>query len=218
MFPQIRMNILNEISKIVIDSDTRDITYKLDYLATVKISGFQYFNVFRRYNNVHEIVIEDYNNDFHFQKDDTFRNSIQSVLCLSDEQMKTITIQTLHTFKMNGTPSFTDAILNMKWSQIQSEYHGFVIGIGGILEDYHQFMKQRYPSSFPYVDEKAPAIIQEVKKQGDAKRSSPTWTKYKGTTMEDRFAEIYNVRWEERWNKEEREEQWNDDEVPVFDK
>ena len=56
---------------------------KLDFLGTISIHGCEYFNVFRRYNNSYEIVLEDFYGDLHFHKDYTLRQSIQSVLCLS---------------------------------------------------------------------------------------------------------------------------------------
>jgi hypothetical protein len=56
---------LNELSQIVIDGV---VTYKLDHIATVFINGRHYFNVFRRYNNSVEIVVEDYCGDFYCQQ------------------------------------------------------------------------------------------------------------------------------------------------------
>jgi hypothetical protein len=51
---------LNLFSEIVINGR---ITRKLDFLGTVSIYNWQYFNVWRRYNNPYEIVLEDQNGD-----------------------------------------------------------------------------------------------------------------------------------------------------------
>jgi len=114
------------------------VTRKLDFLGTVHIYGAHYFNVFRRYNSVYEIVLEDMHGDFHFHKDYTVRQSLQSVLCLSDEQMKTIHVRYATSFKHGSYPTGGAEAVNMRWSQIHAQWQGVALDVGGILEDYHR--------------------------------------------------------------------------------
>ncbi len=131
-----RYNYLRNLSQLTINDK---VIYKLDHIATVYIYNVFYFNVYRRYNNRYEIVIEDLNGDFHLQPDYTVSQSLQNILCLSDEQMKTIRTQELFSFKYNSTPPTThDIIPDMNWSEIQYKWCGIIVNFEGILQNYHQ--------------------------------------------------------------------------------
>lgn len=111
-------------------------TCKLDYLGSISIHGRHYFNVWRRYNNVYEIVFEDYQGDLHFHKDHTVFQSIQRLLCLMDDQMGGLRVISTFSFKHNGSPAISDSFLDMHWSAIQGNWQGLMMNLGGIL-DYH---------------------------------------------------------------------------------
>jgi hypothetical protein len=113
------------------------VTRKMDFLGTVTICGRHYFNVFRRYNNVYEIVIEDLNGDYHFHKDYTVRQSLQRILCLSDEQMQDIHIHNVTSFKHNSCPLTMNDAPNMRWTEIQAQWQAAAMEFRGILEEYH---------------------------------------------------------------------------------
>ena len=118
-------------------------TKKLDFLGTIHIYGVHYFNVFRRYNSVYEIVLEDFHGDFHFHKDYTIRQSLQHILCLSNEQMEGLYTRYATSFKHGSCPmtSMHDAP-NMHWSELQQQWQAAALDFGGILEDYHRSCEQ----------------------------------------------------------------------------
>jgi len=123
---------LNLFSEIVINGK---ITRKLDFLGTVSIYNWQYFNVWRRYNNPYEIVLEDQNGDFYFHHDCTVRQSLQRILCLTNEQMKNI--MTLEVIPFKTQSIVYQNVVNIRWTEIQQRWCGASINLGGILEDFH---------------------------------------------------------------------------------
>ena len=131
-----RNNALDAMCEISLNGYT---TKKLDFLGTIHIYGVHYFNVFRRYNSVYEIVLEDFHGDFHFHKDYTIRQSLQHILCLSNEQMEGLYTRYATSFKHGSCPmtSMHDAP-NMHWSELQQQWQAAALDFGGILEDYHQ--------------------------------------------------------------------------------
>jgi hypothetical protein len=135
-----RNNALDAMCEISLNGYT---TKKLDFLGTIHIYGVHYFNVFRRYNSVYEIVLEDFHGDFHFHKDYTIRQSLQSILCLSNEQMEGIYTRYATSFKHGSCPmtSMHDAP-NMHWSELQQQWQAAALDFGGILEDYHRSCEQ----------------------------------------------------------------------------
>jgi hypothetical protein len=135
-----RNNALDAMCEISLNGYT---TKKLDFLGTIHIYGVHYFNVFRRYNSVYEIVIEDFHGDFHFHKDYTIRQSLQHILCLSNEQMEGIYTRHATSFKHGSCPmtSMHDAP-NMHWSELQQQWQAAALDFGGILEEYHRSCEQ----------------------------------------------------------------------------
>jgi hypothetical protein len=135
-----RNNALDAMCEISLNGYT---TKKLDFLGTIHIYGVHYFNVFRRYNSVYEIVLEDFHGDFHFHKDYTIRQSLQHILCLSNEQMEGIYTRYATSFKHGSCPmtSMHDAP-NMHWSELQQQWQAAALDFGGILEDYHRSCEQ----------------------------------------------------------------------------
>ena len=78
---------LRQLSTMMLGTLT---TNKLDLIATISFYGTTFFNVFRRYNSVYEIVFEDVNGDTFVQKDFTMRQSLQQLLCITDAQIRDI--------------------------------------------------------------------------------------------------------------------------------
>ena len=110
---------------------------KLDLIAVISFYGNTYFNVFRRYNNVYEIVLEDLNGDVFMHKDTTVRQSLQQLLCISDEQINMMYTESLMTFKHNGPIPCIVEVADMRWSEIQENWHGIYVNFIGVLHDYH---------------------------------------------------------------------------------
>ena len=125
-----RMYRFKELSMMLINGQP---VSKLDYVAHISIHGSGYFNVFRRYNSRYEFLVEDLNGDIHFHKDVTIRQSLQAILCLTDEQMATAVIVYATGFKMQTPISLA---IDTHWSELHREHHGAMITVQGILEDY----------------------------------------------------------------------------------
>jgi len=125
-----RMHRFKELSMMLINGQP---VSKLDYVGHISIHGSGYFNVFRRYNSRYEFLVEDLNGDIHFHKDITIRQSLQAILCLTDEQMATAVIVYATGFKMQTPISLS---IDTHWSELQREHHGAMITVEGILEDY----------------------------------------------------------------------------------
>lgn len=120
---------------------------KLDYVAHISLhDGAPYFNVFRRYNSRYEFLLEDFNGDIHYHKDVTIRQSLQAILCLTDEQMATAVIVYATGFKMQTPISLA---IDTHWSELHREYHGAMITVEGILEDYPHTATMPLSASFP---------------------------------------------------------------------
>jgi hypothetical protein len=131
-----RNNRLLAISQLVIDNK---IVHKLDLIANIFIGDVHYFTVFRRYNSVYDIVIEDMNQELYFHKDYTIRESLKNVLCLTDEVTRNINTKNAYSYKHNSAapqpiPPYNVAdIIDMRWSDIQRYYHGLNINVNGIV-------------------------------------------------------------------------------------
>ena len=124
---------LIELSQIVVNGQ---LIHKLDHIASITINNKFYFNVFRRFNSVYNIVIEDENNDTYLHKNCTARFSLKNILCLSDELASKMYTETTFSFKHAGpAPSLNMDILDMGWSDIHNKYNYLMINICGIFEN-----------------------------------------------------------------------------------
>ncbi len=154
-----RTQTLDSISEIVMPNG--HVTRKLDFLGTIRVYEQHYFNVWRRYNNVYEIVIEDFAGDFHFQKDYTVRESIQKVLCLSDEQIRGM--YTIDAISFKHRADVSEDVTSMRWTEIEHRWYALDLNVGGILHDFHRVSND---------DEKAEV---EQAPQTDGGFFEPTW-------------------------------------------
>jgi hypothetical protein len=131
---EIRNERLADLSKMVINGT---ITQKLDHIASIYINNEFYFSVYRRYNSPYNIVIEDKNYDIYLHQDHTIRTSLKTVLCLQDYQASNVYTWNATSYKHSGPiPSMDKDIADMRWSEMQSNYHATVINFGGIFNDY----------------------------------------------------------------------------------
>lgn len=131
-----RSHTLDTISEIIMPNG--HVTRKLDFLGTIRVYGQHYFNVWRRYNNVYEIVIEDFVGDFHFHKDYTIRESIQKVLCLSDEQIHGV--YTIDAVSFKHRADVSEDVTSMRWTEIEHRWYALDMNLGGILHDFHRVL------------------------------------------------------------------------------
>jgi len=121
------------LSNLIVDNE---ITSKIDLIGKVFIGCQPFFNVYRRYNSVYEIVLEDVHGDTHLQKDCSIRQSLSSVLCLSEHRADAMYSDYVTSIAHNGSAPMTvsDAvdILDMYWSNIQVEFSAIYLYVGGL--------------------------------------------------------------------------------------
>jgi hypothetical protein len=117
---------LSQLSEVTIQGL---VISKYDLIATIYVHRRHYFNVYRRYNNSFEIILEDYTGDFHFHQNQTLFKSLQSVLCLSDAQMSTAHIAHLISI-YDISPLFPQDALFFRWTDIQEYFSSAVIHFG----------------------------------------------------------------------------------------
>jgi len=183
---------------------------KLDFLGTISIHDCEYFNVFRRYNNSYDIVLEDFYGDLHFHKDYTLRQSIQSVLCLSEEQMKNIHVLNMFSFK-HQSEKVTSELVNMRWSEIQYRWYGMSLNLGGILNEYHSVS----PSTPLRVQKESQIAYQfnGAKRQ----RLSDRFAKMEAASQTKEESEEEDVEEEEEDVEEEEEEEEEEERMDPHD-
>jgi hypothetical protein len=127
---------LLRLSQVVVN-DT--IQYKLDKIADVYINGLHYFTVFRRYNSIYEYIIEYSNGDTYLQKDGMIRDSLRSVLCLSEEDAKHMYTMYAFSYKYNTSMDvMAEDVVDRTWSDITKRCGAVCMNLGGILQDFHQ--------------------------------------------------------------------------------
>lgn len=180
-----RTHTLDTISEIILPNGR--VTRKLDFLGTVSVYGQHYFNVWRRYNNVYEIVLEDFAGDFHFHKDYTIRESIQKVLCLSDEQIRGI--YTIDAVSFKHRASISEDVTSMRWTEIEHRWYALDMNLGGILQDFHRVSRAEVDEK-EEVEQTPPPSTRTIPDAPVADRSvlfSPLATPVRLT---DRFTEL----------------------------
>lgn len=145
---------LAQLSQMIINGY---ITNKLDHIATIYINRYHYFNVFRRYNSVYNIVIEDNNFDVYLHQDHTVRTSLKNVLCLPESDANNMYTMSATSYKHNGpVPSLSDDLADMRWTEIQTKYQAVSINFGGIFESANSYTPPP-PSSSIDIKEEVPS-------------------------------------------------------------
>ena len=138
---QNRNQALQDLGQLVVNGQ---IIYKIDQIAMIQIDGKHYFNVFRRYNSVYEIVLEDFNGDMFFHKDYTVKQSLERLLCLSEnDKMYMIDV---HEFSKNAPYDYN--ALEMRWSELHRQLNGASINIGLLDEDERPKMENTFPDRY----------------------------------------------------------------------
>lgn len=180
-----RSHTLDSISEIVLPNG--HVTRKLDFLGTVRIYDRHYFNVWRRYTNVYEIVFEDFCGDFHFHKNYTVGESVQKILCLSNEQIRDIYTISAMSFKHRA--EIYEDVTSMRWTEIEHRWYALDITLGGILADLRNDSNMIDNDEKEEVKQTPPPTITDIPDTPVADRSilfSPAATPIRLT---DRFTE-----------------------------
>ena len=116
---------LQNLGQLVVNGQ---IIYKIDQIAMIHHHGKHLFSVFRRYNSVYEIVIEDCHGDTFFHKDYTLKESLQRLLCLSNTEKEKMYLINVHEFTKNAP--YDHNVLEMRWSEVHRLLNGAYVNIG----------------------------------------------------------------------------------------
>jgi len=105
---------------------------KYDLIAVVISHGLKLFDVYRRYNNSHQIMIHDSrNNHIYFNQNCTIKKSIQTILLLSPLQISLLSTNRCYSIK-NSITIYEPHLLNKYWFDIQDAYQTIVFEISGL--------------------------------------------------------------------------------------
>jgi len=157
---------LFQLSQVVVQ-DT--IQYKLDKVADIYINGLFYFTVHRRYNSVYEYIIEYSNGDTYLQKDGTIRESLQSVLCLSEKDFKDMYTVYGFSYKHNSSiDTMVCDVVDLTWTYLAKKCGAVSLNLGGMLQDFQHTYEQYHHTEVPEV----PEVLQTPTPKAKA-RSAP---------------------------------------------
>ena len=135
------------LSQVVVN---QTVQYKLDKVADIYINGLGYFTVFRRFNSVYEYIIESVNGDSYLHKNSKIRNSLKSILCLSDKQIGQMYSMYAFSYKHNENIEVTTTELaDLTWSQVTKKYGAICVNFGGILLDYQRTYDEVHQRMYP---------------------------------------------------------------------
>jgi hypothetical protein len=202
-----RIDRLHSLSETAVNGE---VIHKMNLIGMVRVCGIHYFNVYRRYNSVYEIVVEDANGDFYLQRDGSLRDSIGAVLCLTNEQKYSMYTTDLYSFRHGGTPpAHPAAPENMLWSAIQQEWYAIDLNLRGILEEYHAYMAQYYENQ-PIRDDNSDSSDASTD-VSDSEDSEEFKDEYSDDTKEDYSDEVVSESEEEDAVKEEEQDEDEDD-------
>lgn len=136
---QAKQQLLN-LSYVVINNS---IQFKMDKIADVFIHGLPYFTVFRRYNSPYEFVLQDMNGDTYVHKDQTVRESLQAVLCLSPQHAVQLYTNSAHSYKHHAPLCpLAFNLADLRWSELQDYYGAVFVDFGGILLEFQEVCEQ----------------------------------------------------------------------------
>ncbi len=117
---------LAELAAMIVNGEQ---TYKLDHIATIHIDGRYYFTVFRRYNSPYNMIVEDYNDDFYLFQNETVRQTLANILCLSESEEFQLTTKNVFSFKHNGEAPLGGEMLDMTWLEVQARFEAVNVNL-----------------------------------------------------------------------------------------
>lgn len=123
---------LMNLGQMILDGE---LAYKLDLIAKIKINDQPYFNVFRRYNSPYNILVEhEQTGDIYYGMNYTMRQSILDIFCLSlyfptEAMTATSAISYKHSAGIKDLCKSDNDILDMSWTEIQSEFEAIQVNI-----------------------------------------------------------------------------------------
>lgn len=91
---------------------------KMDHVGTINVNNIVQLNIYRRYNNPYEMILEDQNLNMHVFKDTTVRDTLANCLNMPYWEQYNMHVTKLYSLKMNASIS-PENILDREWSDIQ---------------------------------------------------------------------------------------------------
>jgi hypothetical protein len=123
---------------------------KYDLIAIVHIFETEYYRIYRRYNDLYEIVIIDYLGALHYQtKDVTVSATLMNMLCL--DAMTDLVAINAHSFThCSDTPLLLSEIPYMTWVHIQKHWNSIYVNfsVPGYFNRYNGMTDTKYTSAF----------------------------------------------------------------------
>ena len=100
-----------------------DKLFKLDMVAAIYLNGVKQLNVYRRYSNVYEFLLEDNYHTIHFQKDVLVMDSLHHLIGALDDRHVTIHA---YSYKHHGAFIHADDFHfeTLRWSEFHSRWQG----------------------------------------------------------------------------------------------
>ncbi len=147
---------LAQLSEMIIDGN---IVIKYDHIGTINYNNHRKLNVYRRYNSLFSIIIEDECLNYYVQPDLSIRQSLGNALYLSHED-----VHQLHSSKclsiQHGVDVNSMSIMELTWSQIQELYSSIIIDV---YIPHINYLSQA--DNIEYEDIQAPIPDREEQKQ-----------------------------------------------------
>ena len=105
---------------------------KYDLIGVVLSYGLKLFDVYRRYNSSHSIMIHDArNNHIYFHKNYTIHQSIQQILLLTHSQTRLLSVYRSYSIK-DALTIHPPNLLYKYWFDIQEIYQTIIFEIAGL--------------------------------------------------------------------------------------
>ncbi len=142
-----------------------DKLFKLDMVAAIYLNGVKQLNVYRRYSNVYEFLLEDNYHTIHFQKDVRVMDSLHHLIGALDDRHVTI-----HAYSHKHHGAFIHAddfhFETLRWS----EFHGRWQGGSIYIETQEQWAS---PVASPVASRADDDACHEVYQESDEDFASP---------------------------------------------
>ena len=118
--PERRNDVLHDLSILSICGQT---VHKLETLGTVFIDNIKAFNVFRRYNNVYEILLESDDHTIHFHRNYYVLESLRRLL---GSQMDHLEVVAAYSYRHHGALISPEAfhLSTLRWDELHHTWSG----------------------------------------------------------------------------------------------
>jgi hypothetical protein len=174
-----------------------DKLFKLDMVASIYLNGVKQLNVYRRYSNVYEFLLEDNYHTIHFQKDVRVMDSLHHLIGDLDDRA------TIHAYSHKHHGAFIHAddfhFETLRWSELHGRWQGGSIYIETPLEQWaspvspieQEEESESESEAFASPEASRPTIPETPAKQGS---SAMAHTPSARRCLSDRFTALLQKR------------------------